>query len=302
MASAKSIVQALGGHWSGSHGMCKCPAHPDRAPSLSVSTDQSHERLLVHCFAGCPQEAVIQALRERGLWPELERRQDWHPTPEALAAWRARREKDAHERREETEARERDAQAIWLRAKPVQGTIAETYLARRGIRGKLPECLRFVSSMRHAPTGSIWPALLCAVQSGLGLVIGVQRIFLKPDGSGKAPIEPAKMTLGVLGDGAVRLGSPGRVLGLGEGPETCLSAMRIYRLPVWATLGAGRLGSVTLPDCVEEVVIFGDNGPVGEMAANKAADHYHQLGRTDHVVLPPSASKDFNDVLTGVAS
>lgn len=43
-----------------------CPAHADDHPSLSVT--ERDGRLLVHCHAGCPQEAVVEALRERGLW------------------------------------------------------------------------------------------------------------------------------------------------------------------------------------------------------------------------------------------
>jgi hypothetical protein len=43
-----------------------CPAHDDRTPSLGIDHDDG--RLLVHCWAGCSQEAVIGALRERGLW------------------------------------------------------------------------------------------------------------------------------------------------------------------------------------------------------------------------------------------
>ena len=48
-----------------SAGNTHCPAHNDPGPSLSVTTK---DRLLVHCFAGCPQTAVIDALAERGLW------------------------------------------------------------------------------------------------------------------------------------------------------------------------------------------------------------------------------------------
>jgi hypothetical protein len=44
-----------------------CPAHDDRRPSLGI--DLVGDRILVHCWAGCPQDAVIRALRERGLWP-----------------------------------------------------------------------------------------------------------------------------------------------------------------------------------------------------------------------------------------
>jgi hypothetical protein len=51
-------------------GHVHCPAHdPDRTdqtPSLSLS--ENGGKILVHCFNGCSQEAVITALRERDLW------------------------------------------------------------------------------------------------------------------------------------------------------------------------------------------------------------------------------------------
>jgi hypothetical protein len=43
-----------------------CPAHADDTPSLSVKQDRG--KVLVHCFGGCSQEAVIEALERRGLW------------------------------------------------------------------------------------------------------------------------------------------------------------------------------------------------------------------------------------------
>lgn len=51
-------------------GAVHCPAHADPTPSFSVK--EVDGRVLVHCFAGCDQPAVIDALRERGLWPKRE--------------------------------------------------------------------------------------------------------------------------------------------------------------------------------------------------------------------------------------
>jgi hypothetical protein len=44
-----------------------CLTHPDRDPSLHLS-DGDDGRLLVRCFAGCDQQQVIEALKQRGLW------------------------------------------------------------------------------------------------------------------------------------------------------------------------------------------------------------------------------------------
>ena len=69
--TAASISAALHGHRSGRGWMARCPAHQDRSPSLRL-TDRDG-KLLVHCYAGCPQDAVIEALRGCGLWPARER-------------------------------------------------------------------------------------------------------------------------------------------------------------------------------------------------------------------------------------
>jgi DNA repair protein RadA/Sms len=44
-----------------------CPAHSDSNPSLSVT--EQHDKLLLHCHAGCSQDAVLGVLRDKGLWP-----------------------------------------------------------------------------------------------------------------------------------------------------------------------------------------------------------------------------------------
>ena len=48
------------------NGLTHCPAHQDRTPSLNVT--KAGDTMLVHCLAGCSQDAVIEALRERSLW------------------------------------------------------------------------------------------------------------------------------------------------------------------------------------------------------------------------------------------
>lgn len=73
MTSLPEIVSALGGRLYGNRGVAYCPSHDDgNRPSLSVA--ERDGKILVHCFAGCTQSEVLDALRERGLWPEPERR------------------------------------------------------------------------------------------------------------------------------------------------------------------------------------------------------------------------------------
>jgi hypothetical protein len=66
--TAESIARELHGRKSGAGWVCRCPAHEDHSPSLSIR--ETAGKLLVHCHAGCYQENVIEALRLLGLWPE----------------------------------------------------------------------------------------------------------------------------------------------------------------------------------------------------------------------------------------
>lgn len=64
---AMDIAASLRGRKTGKESwMVKCPAHEDKKPSCSVT--QKDGKILVHCWAGCPQDAVISALRALGLW------------------------------------------------------------------------------------------------------------------------------------------------------------------------------------------------------------------------------------------
>jgi RecA-family ATPase len=61
-AAALGRPKRVGREW-----LCLCPAHNDNDPSLSI-TEKDGQTLFV-CRAGCPQDAIIDALRSRGLWP-----------------------------------------------------------------------------------------------------------------------------------------------------------------------------------------------------------------------------------------
>lgn len=78
--SAQAIAQALQGKPAGK-GKWKalCPAHEDHNPSLSI-TESPTGRTLFRCWAGCTQEAVIEALRGRWLWAD----RPWSPRSASL--------------------------------------------------------------------------------------------------------------------------------------------------------------------------------------------------------------------------
>jgi len=90
--NAGEIAGQLGGRKSARGWIARCPAHEDSSPSLSLT--ERNGRLLVRCFAGCPQNAVIEALRDRGLWPATEQRPQ---TPAERRAAAEQRRRDARD-------------------------------------------------------------------------------------------------------------------------------------------------------------------------------------------------------------
>jgi hypothetical protein len=64
LARLEGVIAAGPGRW-----YARCPAHDDRAPSLSVA--DRGDRVLIHCFAGCDASDVLAAV---GLgWRDLYR-------------------------------------------------------------------------------------------------------------------------------------------------------------------------------------------------------------------------------------
>lgn len=55
LSRLEAVKNVGNGKW-----IAKCPAHPDKRPSLSIKLTQ--DRILLHCFAGCSIEKILNAL------------------------------------------------------------------------------------------------------------------------------------------------------------------------------------------------------------------------------------------------
>jgi hypothetical protein len=56
---ARAVTAALHGKWMGQYGVCRCPVHADKTPSLKVRDDpRRSDGLNLHCFAGCDWKAL----------------------------------------------------------------------------------------------------------------------------------------------------------------------------------------------------------------------------------------------------
>ncbi len=128
--NAQEITKALGGHWHGSYGTARCPAHEDKTPSLSVR-DAEGDKLMTHCFSGCSPEAVWGALQDNGL---VERAED-RPA-------RRRRPPPQRPLRPEPSQNQNHALELWRAAQPATGTPTEDYLRGRGITIPAPASVR----------------------------------------------------------------------------------------------------------------------------------------------------------------
>jgi hypothetical protein len=134
--------------------------------------------------------------------------------------------------------------------------------------------------------------MLAAVQRCEGdEIIAVQRTELTWDGT-KAVSVPRR-TVGPLRDGAVRIAEATDMLGLAEGVETALAAWQLSKIPCWASLGAGRMHNVRIPDTVRELHIFADDDPAGRSAAERTSTRHIAEGRCVLTRFPPNGLNDY---------
>jgi hypothetical protein len=204
------------------------------------------------------------------------------------------------ERTDDARDRTRYALRLWDRAVPASGTATEAYLRSRGIEGPLPPTLRHLEAHPHKMSATAWPVMLARVELvGRPGLVGVHRTYLAPDGSGKAPVEPAKMMLGEFGRGeAVRLAPAASTMAVAEGIETALSVTALSGMPCWAGLSDGGVARLVLPPLplAVDILIAADGDSAGRKAAFKAAERWRSEGRVVRVKEAP-AGEDFNDVL-----
>lgn len=279
-------VETLDGHRAGSTWLCHCPCHDDASPSLSLRECDGVP--LAHCHAGCAQADVLDALRERGLWPNAE----------AQAPCGARSERARHvEPDPGALARTAAARAIWSASRPAPGTLVEAYLHSRSIALPVPPTIRFHAALKHGPSGLVLPAMVGVVQDVTGRIVGAHRTWLAHNGGGKATVAPTRMILGPIAGGAVRLAKAGATLAVAEGIETSLSFMLATGTPTWAALSAPGMRAVILPLGVRDVVLAADGDDAGEAAAQDAAHRFIREGRAVRIACPPRGL-DFNDLVS----
>jgi len=199
------------------------------------------------------------------------------------------------------------ARRLFAISGPIDGTIVETYLDRRGIAHvHHGESLRFHPRCyyrpdEHLPTET-WPAMIACVTDLDGRITGVHRTWLDPVGFdrirlGKAPIDTPRRAMGDLLGNAVRFGMPDDdVLIAGEGIETMLSLRCIApTLSMAAALSANHLSAIMLSSSLRRLYIARDSDAAGD-AVQATLAHRAQASGIETIALSPRLG-DFNEDL-----
>jgi hypothetical protein len=190
------------------------------------------------------------------------------------------------------------ARRLFAAGRPVPGTPAEAYLRARGITARLDwTALRYHPSVYYRETEDApletWPALLAAVTDLDGNITGIQRSWLDPRRSDKAPLGDPRRALGHLLGNGVRFGMTADIVAAGEGVETMLALKSVLpALPMIAALSANHLAALDLPPGLRRLYVARDNDATGLRAAERLRERGIAAGIEIRDLVPVHG--DFN--------
>lgn len=274
-----------------------CPYHKERTPSFTVYPATRS----FHCY-GCGENGdAIKFL------VDIDRMSFLDACKHLASGDLPRISEEAMIKAEEEDRAAREAAieeafAIWIESQDLKGSLAEIYLKSRMIN-ILPERFRFAytPSWVSRETGEVGPdrpALICGVTDVEDRIVGIQRVFLSPDGKSKAlDMRNAKLSLGRPAGGAIRLGPQGgeHVIVI-EGPEDGATVSEDRPdVPVWVACGTSMMPQIRFPQAVRRVTIGGDNNKAGRAAAARSYNEYSDRGLEVRAVYPDPDFGDWND-------
>jgi hypothetical protein len=276
-----------------------CPFHDDSTPSLQMYPDH------FHCFGcGAHGSAIDWLMMVEGLDRDTALQMLEHgpsnPTPRLSCT--------PIETPADSKAKRRRALQLWRQAKPIDGTLAERYLAEhRGIDlAALPDAASSLRFHPHCPFGPATrhPCLIALRRDVFSdEPVSIHRVALTPDAE--------KIDRRMLGSGGVvKLFPATDHLIVGEGIETTLAAAtRITRWgrllqPAWSAVAVGVLATLPPISGVEHLIILVDNdvNGAGQAAALRCAETWSRAGRSVVRLTPKRAGMDFNDLVRELAS
>ena len=272
----------------GEHIGC-CPFHDDRRPSLTVY-DQGRK---FKCFGCGAQGDAIDFVKR--LYDV-----EFREAAEILGGNELPRVVISMQTAEQKQDRRPEAMAMWHASQRPEKTVVQTYLNSRGLFLPIPKTIRF-ATLPYGKFGPLYPVMLALVTDVDDQPIGVQRTYLSANGIGKAGVQKAKLSLGAIRTGTIRLAPCESTLTVTEGAEDAMTLLQRFGAPVWAAVGASNLATVKLPDAVTSVTIGADADAAGEQAARSAAERFASQGREVRIIRPRAPFKDFNAELMAAA-
>ena len=277
MSLAESIARKLNGKKAGKGWVCRCPAHEDSEPSLSIG-DARGGGLIVHCFGHCDWRDVFAALRAKDLLDGSGDNIERPPPAEGTSEYQ-RQQQDK-------------AAWLWGKRRPVSNSPVEKYLIRRGYTGPVPATLGYLPG-RGEYSDAMIAAFGLAPETEPGLIaapkeiIGIHLTKLTPAGD-KIATEPRKIMIGTCKGRPIVLAPVNDLLGLAitEGIEDGLSVLASTGLGVWAAGSAGFMPGLApmIPSYVETITLYADADNAGQDNANKLA-HALQAQRGDLIKI-----------------
>jgi hypothetical protein len=281
--NAARTARLLGGARTGNGFICHCPVpshgsgRGDRKPSLFVK--DGHTRLLVTCFAGCDSREVLAEIWRHGLSNGALPRSFLDPKTSS----------GDHFHEEYKRQQSEKAAWLWSRSRSVEGTPAERYLRQaRCYSGPIPKTLGFLPPIRPDHHPAMIGAYSLVDEPAPGVlsrpcnVTAVHLTLLQTDGSGKADLEPNKLTVGQPRGSPIVLAPPNDLLGIAitEGIEDGLSVHQATGLGAWVAGSAPYMPSLAdaVPGYVEWITVCVDDDKAGRRDSLNLAERLRKRG------------------------
>jgi phage/plasmid primase-like uncharacterized protein len=193
---------------------------------------------------------------------------------------------------------------LWDDASEIRGTIAEAYLARRGLEPPDgDDVLRYFGGCPF--DGSRYPCLLSRYRNiSTNRPQAIGRVALGPNG-----IKIGRLTLGPTKGAAVKVDCDENIehtLVIGEGLETTLAARQLGFSPVWSLGSSGAIKNFPVLSGITSLSIITDNDApdrngrrAGQEAAAECSKRWTLAGREVRRVVPKTMGADMADLIGG---
>ena len=291
-----------------------CPFHEEQSPSFTICDRKG----FFHCFGcGAHGSAIDFVMLRQGL--DFRSAIELLEAENGLQALQASRPAPPAPKvaQRDVLAKDEAVQRIWDQTNEVKaGDAVDRYLRGRALvppsdygvganseNAGWPGDLRFAPELWHGLEKRRMPGMVAAMRVA-GRLVAVHRTYLAVTGVGvtKAGTKRDKAMFGNVGGAFIRLGPDGDRMVGGEGIETSLAAMQLYRRTGLAFGTAGAMETVEPPFGCTDFLYAADwnaKSRVGERAAWKGAKRFGR-GREMSVKIPRLAREghekaDFND-------